>query len=303
MSQSPLDIVFHIGAHKTATTHLQHSIGNVSDKLAEAGIQFFGPQSLRQPGKRLEARFNLPFNPRKSNADPRPSDVVLDEMVQGGHRLLLSEENYIGVLFDRSTDGPMHRIAAPLYPTAGERLMALAHKIAPQGIDVCLGVREPAGFLNSAYGQAFLAGHFIHVNKFKQQNPLSLVDWADLVARLRMTPGVRNITVWRQEDYHLCTDQILRVMLGDAARHVVPIRRLVNPGLSQAAVQHVLDMRSAGHDGPLAHLARAEFPIGPTRPAYQAYDREERALSSEFYQAQIAALDLMDGVTLLRPQG
>ncbi|MBS1301386.1 hypothetical protein [Loktanella sp. SALINAS62] len=303
MSHPPFQVVFHIGAHKTATTHLQHSIGNVSDKLAEAGVQFFGPQSLRAPGKRLEARFDLPFNPRKFNADPRPSDVVLDEMLQGGDRLVLSEENYIGVLFDKSTDGPMHRIGYPLYATAGERLMALAQKIAPDGIDVCLGVREPAGFLNSAYGQAFLAGHFIPVEKFKNQNPLSAVDWAELVARLRLTPGVRTITVWRQEDYHLCYDQILNVMLGDAARHVVPIRRLVNPGLSAAAVARVLEMRRAGLDGPLAHQARTEFPIGPTHPAYQAFDAEERALSVEFYQAQINTLDAMNGVTLLRPQG
>ena len=303
MSQPPLDVIFHIGAHKTATTHLQHSIGNVSDLLASEGVQFFGPQSLRANGKRLEARFSLPFNPRKSNADGRPAEVVLEEMVQGGHRLVLSEENFIGVLFDSARKGPKCRLGYPIYAQAGDRLAALAEKIAPDGFHICLGIREPAMFLNSAYGQALLAGYVIPEAKFMLHNPLRGIDWAELVTRLRATPGVRHLTVWRQEDYAACLDQILTVMLGDAARHVVPIKRTVNPGLSQEAVAFALKMKRAGHAGPLAQLARDEYPIGPTSPVYQGYDEEARALSREFYDLQVDALSRMEGVTLLRPQG
>ena len=303
MSQTSPRIVFHIGAHKTATTHLQHSVGNVTDLLAMEGVQFFGPQSLRARGRRLEARFDLPFNPRREVADTRPAQVVLDEMLQGGERLVFSEENFIGVLFDRESDGPPHRIATPLYPHASVRLAALARRIAPDGIDLYLGLRDPAGFLNSAYGQALLAEHVVPEGRFRTQNPLSGIDWAELVARLRDTPGIGRITVWRHEDYAALFPRILTEMLGAPARHVTPIRRSVNPGLSERAVRETLDRWQAGETGPIAHAARAAHPVGPDQPAYRLYGEEDAALSRAFYDEQLRLIAQMDGVTLLRPEG
>ncbi|RYH04345.1 hypothetical protein EU805_02965 [Salipiger sp. IMCC34102] len=296
-------IVFHIGAHKTATTHLQHSIGAVADLLAMEGVNFFGPQSLRGPGKRLEARFDLPFNPRKSLADTRPAAVVLDEMTQGAHRLVLSEENFIGILFDKDTDGPLYRIGAPLYPQAGPRLDALAARIAPEGVDICLGLRAPAGFLTSAYGQALLAEVVVSEERFRNQNPMGSVDWVDLVARLRSARGVRTITVWRQEEYHALFPRILAAMLGPASHHVAPVAQRVNPGLSRAAVDVVLKLHGAGQRGPLAHHARDTLPIGPDTPAFQLFGPEDAALSAEFYAAQWDEIGGMEGVTVLKPVG
>ena len=295
-------IVLHVGAHKTATTHLQHSIIGSTRVVEQAGIRFFGPPHLRKPGTRIEARFNLPFNPRKTVADLRPAPVVLAEMLAGGRRLVLSEENFIGSLFDRRHPGPFHAIPAPLYPEAAARVTALAEVAAPgQGIDLCLAIRDPAGFLNSAYGLALQAGSSVPVLNFKRRNPMALVDWADLVARLRAARGVGRLTVWRFEDYAATFGAVTAALLGPDVPPIKPVARRVNPGLSAAAVAFTLEHKRKGIDGPVLQLARDTYPVGPDHPSHDAYDAEERALSDEYYATQVARIAAMEGVTLIRP--
>ena len=302
MSETSPTIVFHAGAHKTATTHLQHSILGTRGPLEKAGVRFFGPSTLRQPGSRIEARFNLRFNPRKSVADMRDADVVLSDMLDGGKRLVLSEENFIGTLFDRKADGPLHRMPMPLYPDAALRLNALAAKVAPEnGIELCLAIRDPAGFLNSAYGLALQAGSCVAMDRFKWHNPMQDIDWVGLIGRLRRSAGIRRLTIWRYEDYHDLFDPIMGALLGPDAPRVRPIDRLVNGGLSAAAVQFTLDHHAEGVDGPLVQLARDTHPVGPDSPPHDGFDAEERALSLAFYDQQVEIIAQMDGVTLLRP--
>ncbi|MCF7698165.1 hypothetical protein [Loktanella sp. M215] len=302
MSDVSVKIVFHVGAHKTATTHLQHSIHGARRHVEAAGVRFFGPPALRQPGTRIEARFNLHFNPRKSVADLRPASEVLAEMLDGGTRLVLSEENFIGALFDRRYAGPFHSMPVPLYPDAADRLSALAACIAPdRGIDLCIGIRDPASFLNSAYGLVLQAGSGVAMENFKRRNPLAHIDWVDLVRRLRQAPGVASLTVWRHEDYHRLFDPVVAALLGAGVGPIRPVARVVNPGLSAAAVACALELKAAGADGPIVQQARDRFPVGPDTPAHDGFDAEERALSAEFYAVQVAEIAQMPGVTLLRP--
>ena len=297
-------VVLHLGAHKTATTHLQHSIHAARRQLDGAGVRFFGPPALRQPGTRIEARFDLPFNPRKSVADHRPAREVLAEMMDGGTRLVLSEENFIGSLFDRRYPGPFHSLPVPLYPDAALRLAALAARVAPdRGLDLCLGIRDPAGFLNSAYGLVLQAGSGVDMDGFKRRNPLFDIDWVHLVRRLRQAEGVGRVTVWRHEDYRPMFDRVVAALVGEGVGPIRPVARVVNPGLSTKAVAVALECRATGASGPVVQQARDSFPVGSENPPHDGFDAEEHALSAEFYAAQVAELAQMDGVTLLRPDG
>ena len=283
-------IVLHLGAHKTATTHLQHSLIAHRIPLWEDGIRTYMPPHLRGDDQSLEARFDLPINRKVTGAGPGAEEVRAG-LIGNARRLLVSEENFIGVLQTRKG-----RVRLPLYPRARQRLTMLIPVLAPaQGVDLCLAIREPARFLNSAYGQVLMGGHAITPDVFKADNPLGAVDWVDVIARLRDTPGVNRLTVWRHEDYRDLFPAIAGVLLGDTPVPVAPVGEVIHPGLSRDAVDHALG--GAGD----ATAARARFPVGADHPPFDAFTAKERDLSREFYAAQIAEIAALPGVDLLRP--
>ena len=283
-------IVLHLGAHKTATTHLQHSLIAQRIPLWEAGVRTYMPPHLRGDGQSLEARFDLPINRKVTGTGPAAAEVRA-RLIGNAARVVVSEENFIGVLQTRKG-----RVRLPLYPRARQRLMMLIPVLAPgQGVDLCFALRDPAAFLNSAYGQVLMGGHVIGTDAFKADNPLGAVDWVDIITRLRATPGVNRLTVWRQEDYGDLFPAILRALLGETPVTVAPAAEVIHPGLSQAAVRHVLT--GAGQ----ATEARALFPAGPDHPSFDAFTPEERALSREYYDAQLAEIAALPGIDLLRP--
>lgn len=280
-----LDVALHIGAHKTATSHLQRSLQGQRANLAAKGVAFYGPHQLRAEGERLMGRFSLKYHDQTDQ-----SRRSLTEMAQGAHRLVISEENYIGTL--QRTPG---RIAFPLYPHAADRISALARQAAPQGLDVFLGIRQPTSFLTSAYGQVLMGGDAIPLATFKRINPVARINWPDLVGRIRQSAGVRTLTVWRHEDYPRLFPRIVAALLG-ADIPVDPVDEIVHRGLSVEAVQATLKGKV-----PDALAARDAFPVGPTRPAFQAYGRWAQLRAELAYRTQLRQIAAMPGVTLLRP--
>ncbi|MFZ3583900.1 hypothetical protein ACOI1H_17260 [Loktanella sp. DJP18] len=283
-------IVLHLGAHKTATTHLQHSLIAQRIPLWEAGIRTLMPPHLRGKGRSLEARFDLPINRKVSGTGPAPEEVRA-RLIGTASRLVVSEENFLGVLQTRKG-----RVRLPLYPRARQRLGMLIPVLAPgQGVDLCFALRDPAGFLNSAYGQVLMGGQRISPDDFKAANPLGAVDWGDIVMRLRATPGINRLTVWRHEDYAALFGDICTVLLGDCAVPVRPVPEVVHGGLSRDAVHATL---TGTHDAP---TARAAFPVGPDNPPFNAFTDEELDLSREFYAVQMKEIAAVPGIDLLRP--
>ena len=300
LSSQPRSVAFHIGAHKTASTHLQRCLTRVRYRLAQRGVQVYAPVHLREKGRGLRDRLGLP----KSSTHPgivlapdvRAAEV--DALWQTTHRLVFTEENFTGTLLNR-----WGNVRTPLYPLAAERLSALSDVLAPDGIEVFLAIRNPTHFLTSAYGQSLMGGARIPLPVFHERNPPNEIDWPALCDRLLAAPGVRSLTVWRYEDYLPCFGQIVTALLGGrAAAAVKPVAGRVHEGLSAAAVAHILD--HAGLKGPDDSVAeaRAAYPVGDTWPRFDGYDAETHALSQELYRDQVAAIEAMPGVTRLRPE-
>lgn len=293
MTSAAFTVALHVGAHKTATSHLQRSLHQAADGLADAGVRYYGPEHLRLPGRSLPALFGL-----KAGAARRrtPADQ-LALLRKDASRLVLSEENYIGVLHT-----PRRRAAKVRYPDAGPRITALAGAMDCGGVDVFLGVRHPATYLNSAYSQMLLGGRVMPMVQFLRLNPISGVDWLDLVQRIRQAPGVNCLTVWCYEDYADVFGQIACGLVGAAqAELVVPLAKRVHVGLSAAAVAAVQDSPDPDADAPRANALRKTMPVGPEYPAFDGMPPAAHTAGSDAYAAQIAGIRAMDGVTFLAP--
>lgn len=263
----------------------------VKGRLAGRGVAVWLPAHLRRDNPSLAERFHLPHfrnlpPPRASLADER------ETLFAGAERLVLSEENFIGTPGNR-----WGNLTQPLYKWAGPRLTALAERIAPDGIEVFVSLRNPATFLNSMYCQVLMGGRVVPLAKFLDKNPVEEVDWVDVLSRISAAPGVSSVTVWRYEDYRALFDDICRGLCGDAASVVAPVSGRVHRGLSQGAVELILDQgKTADVDA-----ARDARPSGDDWPAFDAFDAEVHALSDRLYAAQCALIAQMPKVRFLHP--
>lgn len=260
------------------------------------GVRYYGPENLRRPQRGLGDIFALdvydnPPKPKRSRSEQT------EFMFKDGHRVIFSDENFIGVLHDKSG-----HVLSPMYPQAARRVAALSEAIDSGPLEVFMGVRNATSFLTSAYSQALLGGRHITFEDYIETNSLDNVYWAGLVARLRAAAGVANITVWLQEDYHRMFHVITRAMLGpDTDMRVAPLDQPVHVGLSAAAVTYALAYDGPDALGDVAAQSRVLFPIGPNNPAFDPFDDAQKAAAWADYEHQLTQIAQIEGVTLLRP--
>lgn len=271
--QNSHTVSLHIGAHKTATTHLQQCIYAARDDISAQGVRFLGPQELRGDGASLAKRF--------LNVNAQDLATARSSVWKDATRLVLSEENFIGTLIKSSP-----KMRKPLYPDAGTRIAKLATAIAPHGIVVFLSIRNPTGFLNSAYSQYLRAGGRETVDVFKKANPISCVNWVKLLEQLRGNSGIRSLIVWPYEDYEALFSRITALMLGaKPAAQVNWVDDRVYEGLSRATVSNILAGSTNDEE---------------SDRKFDAYGGQEHARSGVFYADQLEEIVTMRHVTFLR---
>lgn len=287
-------VALHIGAHKTATTHLQQSIEANQEKLEASGVQYYGPNDLRPESQSLIELFDL----RVKGKTPQPQRGRAEQrelMIKDGHRLLFSDENFCGTLQRTVGVLPM-----PLYPKAPERVSALAEAIDLGPIEVYLSIRNPTDFLVSSYSQAVLGGATLPFAEFVKNNPATGIYWPGLIARLKSATGVKSITIWRYEDYRDLFHQVTALMTGVPGA-VLPIEGRSHRGLSQRAVDEVMRLATKPKQKGLGQAARSEFPVSDENPPFRPLSDEEHAQARADYRVQIEQIAGLDGVRLLRP--
>ena len=295
MTDQPATIAFHIGAHKTATSHLQRCLKKASEGLAEQGVRYYGPQYFRQRRHSIQGLFGLrpPSNPKIARRSPKDQLAI---MRKDADRLVFSEENFIGPLND-----PRGLLLADRYPLAGVRVQSLAQAIG-QDIDIYVSIRRPSAYLNSAYCQMLFSGLVRPLAVYKSNNPLSSIDWSDLVGQLRAANGIGKVVVWCYEDYAQLFPVIVADLVGATLAPLVPwVPRNVHTGLSQAAVAQVLAQAEGQDAAGLGYEARGALPVESGYAAFDGYTATEHAVGDAAYATQIGIIAAMDGVTLLQP--
>jgi hypothetical protein len=287
MPSDDFSIAFHIGVHKTATSHLQRSLLLASDDLANQGVRYYGPDHFRLPGRTISALFGL-----RERRAKRPPQDQLTLMRKSADRIVFSEENFIGTL--------AHTISRDIefgYPNANIKIARLARAL-DRPIDLFLCLRNPTAMINSVYSQLLRGNKIMPFDTFKAMVPMARGDWADLVTRLRETPGVGHLVVWTYEDYVALFDEICMEMLGTC---ISPVAHHVNPRLSAEAVAQILASYDADSSGDLAKDAAKAFPVEQGFARFDGFSDREHDFADMAYRAQVDAIREMSGVTLLSP--
>lgn len=286
-----MDAILHLGAHKTASTHLQRMLREARPALEGAGVALFTPNELRLPE-------GLPLEPALAG-DPEAGGRVRDAVAGAGDWLVLSEENL---------PGPSMRPEAPgvLYPRAERRLAAFLEATGLGEVRLMLAVREPVDWLISSHAQRMLAGRCVEFGAFVQGFDPRALAWSGYVSRLLAVPGVTGCDVWRLEDWPAVLPAVLGRMLPEG---VAPAVRLLpgvsHAGLSARALALMAEARPAPTDREarraVALAARGRFPKSRENPAPRPFAPELVAESAAAHAEDLARLAALPGVRLLRP--
>jgi hypothetical protein len=201
----------HVGAHKTATTHLQETLTLIRPDLAARGIDYL-PNPLIRHQKlswTLWRRRPIARLPLIGPAHMRDAiETTLDPLRIGPEIVALSEENILGV---------PHQILEPtFYPQADQSLSRLSSLGLRAHLELFLSIRSYDALLPSAYVESLKHGTAPRGGFGSVRERLLAVppSWYDLVARIRAAaPGVR-LQIWRQEDYRANAQAIMETFCG-----------------------------------------------------------------------------------------
>ncbi len=278
----------HVGAHKTATTHLQATLIRHRDRLVEAGVQFERPDDIRAllgPGRRAAVQMGPIPSFRRAIAARR-----LARLDQGRRRLIVSDENSLGVcpeIFEREL----------LYPTAYRRITAWRCLAKRRDTVVYLCIRNYAPFLSAAAAQiirkrpAFApsADSLAALAKMPRR-------WGDVIGDIRRAlPGAR-LRLWAFEDHQALLPILLREKTGLTLK---PVNR--RP-MATPSVDAVTAFRTATrrHRPVLDEMAKLH-PITEQNPKFSLWTPALAEALTEMYRADVAAIRCDLGEDFLSP--
>ncbi|HEY2271767.1 MAG TPA: hypothetical protein VGH30_03270 [Jatrophihabitantaceae bacterium] len=181
-AESGAPFVYHVGAHKTGTSLLQHYLSSNRPMLRERRILYIGravadqiARAREDPEVADEAKAHLRKFRRRSEA----YDVFL-----------ASYENALGPPFSRA------RKDRGLYPRSAARMAALVKTLRMFRPKILLTVRPPAEFLESYYLQSVHQGGYLEFGDWLDQHvDLELLSWRPIIDNLISAFGADAVEV------------------------------------------------------------------------------------------------------------
>lgn len=293
----------HLGAHKTATTHLQRTLEAHRDRLVAQGVDFLHfrpfrdmaqpyirPRSWRRrlwglPGALMERRFVH----------------GLDRLRRGPDTVLLSDEDLLGY--------SEHQLDRPLYP--GLRAMHLVRHLAEHGerTTLFLAVRSLDGLLPSAYAQALKARAYAPGSMARICAGIAAAppSWVELIERLRAAVPGAELKVWDYAGYRAHWQQILTLYAGrdvGAFPEVPAVKGTASPAPRAIAEAEALDPDlPQGTRIAQVRALYARWPAGEEHGRLAPLDADAVAALRAHHAAELAEIGRRWPGMLIDPRG
>ena len=211
---APIEWRLHIGAHKTATTHLQDILAANRHQLAVAGFDYFPRNLVRQ--SKLASVINQNY---WQTQRPYSRRISLEELVMplrsGPEKIIVSEENIIG---------NSAQLLRGLYPDLQSRLVPWSSTMDERKTTVFVSLRNFADVLPSAYSQALRDGSVIP--PFRQFLAFWLEKrpkWSQFISRVREVFPNSRLRVWTFDEYSENSLRIASLLGGVANLKIIDV--------------------------------------------------------------------------------
>ena len=264
-----MDVIFHIGAHRTASTSFQAYLRANAPELAAQGLGFWGP--MRTRGGLFTGIIPSSTSPRpERQARMAKGRIALHSeraRLNGMRQLIVSDENVMGAprrnLRDRA-----------LYRGAGERMARHAAAFGGRITRVVLSIRCLDSYWASTLAYGVARGHPVPGPMLLAGLSQQRRSWRDVITDLSCAlPGVELI-VLPHETYAGLPERRLAILTGGAVRGPVKHARI---WLNRAPDLGMLRQSLA---------LRGENPakLGAGEGRYDPFDAAQKARLRELYQ-------------------
>lgn len=209
MGRALMDIILHVGAHRTATTSFQHTLRANAPALARHNVTFWGPQQTRTsvfPGLFRTVGIR-PSRHSAARATGRLQMRSAQLAQRGTAQLLVSDENMIGTCAQNLRTGL-------LYPAIGERMARVAAGFDGAITRVVLTIRAPDLWWGSAAAMTVARGHPVPTPAKCRAITQSARTWRDVITDLACAVPGAEICVMPFEQMAGHAKGVLRTALG-----------------------------------------------------------------------------------------
>jgi hypothetical protein len=268
--------VLWLGAHKTGTTFLQEALDLSAAALEARGLSYMALDSFRDAYTRpllYQGRQHPPQPPREG------LNLVFDENIPALVQNVLSAEG--------------------LYPEIAPRSQRISDYLGLQDPDIYFGIRSYTGFLPSLFCETLKSTQYQPFVRFYLRG-IHVLDWGDLVDRLRRAyPGSR-ITLYQYEELRGKETRLLSQITGvDLADFTIP-GKPNRPGFSHKAVRSLYERhKTETLTSKDVFEAVRRFPKSRKFPPFDPWRRPERESLDALYASHLARLRQRDDVTFL----
>lgn len=284
-----------VGAHKTASTHLQNTLLSAKTRLAAEGVGVIGPHDVRR-------HLRLAMQPdRRSAAEVTAlARAALDRLCPGARHVVVMEENTLGATSRNLLLGEKGLI----YPFAARRLREAIACFGGAEVRVGLAIRNPADFLPSCWSESLLQTAWQPFADFAAGTPPNMPRWLWLANRmLKVTPG---LTIWKYEDYPAVLPQIIDWATGlrGFGATVAPYETTTRIGLSQLAADRVhakMLLDPSREHRVLMRRSRYAAPVSERYPRFDPWTAAERARFEAIYADDLLELATSSAIRWLMP--
>lgn len=207
-----MDVILHIGAHRTGTTTFQTYMRDNAVGLAARNIGFWGPRRTRcglfsgiLPGARAANGRNL-----EQRAVGRIKMHCAQTENAGIRHLVISDENMIGSVRSNLRSGA-------LYPGAGERLARYGQAFQDLKVKVFMSIRAQDRYWASALGYGITRGRPVPDAQGLDVLACTRRSWRDLIGDVACALPNAQITVLPFESFGAQPDAQLALMTNGSA--------------------------------------------------------------------------------------
>ena len=188
-----MDVILHLGAHRTATTTLQRMLGQSHVALQDAGVAYWGPKRLRA-GLFHGLYGSGPDLPTARAGRPARRIGLQLTMAEdaGAQTLFVSEENMLGSMRAITE-------AQRLYPAAGARVAGFAAPFSGHRLMLGLSIRCYDGFWSSVLGWRLQRGGPLPRQALCDRLVTQPRRWRHVIADLAQAVPEARLKVWTHE--------------------------------------------------------------------------------------------------------
>lgn len=280
-----LNIHLYLGAHKTATTHLQGILMANREGLSKSSIALSAPQDVRKDW--LPKFFKYCNNMNMRNDGQLVRDLTAIAPTNG--IWILTEENIAGVSNDFA-------VKPGMYPAAADRVKCIKDIFRDANVSLFFSLRSYESFYRSAYSEVVRNRGYIPFEEFYDETRFKHNSWFDMVQRLCDVLPQNKIVLWKFEDFRALLPQLLQRMTGiEKVQSLIEAYKAetTRPSLSQKTIDILGDLHKVlDRSESLALVERINraYSVASGHPPYRAFSDQQEAMFAKKYEKDIRAI-------------